>query len=542
MKKFKYVSLFAGIGGFDYALNHLGGKCVMASEIDVYANQAYELLYGYETVGDITKIAAEDVPDHDVLVGGFPCQAFSVAGRRLGFEDTRGTLFFEVARIAAVKKPKIIFLENVKGLVSHDGGRTLDVIAQTINDLGYALDFNVLNSKFYGVPQNRERIFLVAARDMDHQDWILPAKMGVVGKAKKRISALGIKTFNFDWPTNNTVTTKLLDILEDTVDEKYYLSDEKTTKLLTQLRDRSQLKGEPPLPLNIVSRGAESRGDGIAYCLKGIEGGSSKQHLLEPFIVDTRQHIDGARAYHDAVPTLTGTDYKEPKQVAIPQDLDSDINVVGRLDEINGHDLCKRVYGSDGVSPTIPTGSSGNTMPKIAVQMNRSEIFKQMDVSHCLMARDHKGYGNQEMTGIIEQVRPCLTPDRVEKRQNGRRFKEDGEEMFTLTAQDIHGVAIRKVGQLPSDPSQTGSVYDPQGIAPTHMRQHGNAVTKIISPKWRIRKLIPLECFRLQGFQDEQFFKLQAAGISDTQLYKMAGNAVTINVVEAIGERMVRML
>src|SRR5690606_25435908 len=142
MTKFNYVSLFSGIGGFEQALNELGGNCVLASEIDKFANQAYEALYGHPTAGDITAIAAEDVPDHDVLVGGFPCQAFSVAGKRGGFEDARGTLFFEVARIAATKQPRVLLLENVKGLVSHDKGRTLDTIVQTLNDIGYTVDFN----------------------------------------------------------------------------------------------------------------------------------------------------------------------------------------------------------------------------------------------------------------------------------------------------------------------------------------------------------------------------------------------------------------
>ena len=163
-KKFKYVSLFSGIGGFEQALNKLGGTCVMASEIDKFAEQAYQAIYGHATVGDITKVKAEDVPDHDLLVGGFPCQSFSLAGKRKGFEDTRGTMFFEIARIVSVKKPKILLLENVKGLVNHGKGRTLDTMIEILNEIGYVVDFNVLNSKFFGVPQNRERVFIVAIR------------------------------------------------------------------------------------------------------------------------------------------------------------------------------------------------------------------------------------------------------------------------------------------------------------------------------------------------------------------------------------------
>lgn len=352
---FKYVSLFSGIGGFEQALNKLGGVCVMASEIDKFANQAYEVLYGHKTVGDVTKIEAADVPDHDLLVGGFPCQAFSVAGKRLGFEDTRGTLFFEMARIAKAKKPKAILAENVKGLVSHDKGRTLNVIIQTLCDIGYTVDFNVLNSKYFGVPQNRERIFIVAVRDdlITPEPWHIEGT-NVVAKGKRRISQIdGIKTFNFDWPSQEKVTVRLRDILEQDVDERYYLSEEKTVKLVEQLEEQ--------------------------------------EYSWE--------------------------------------------------DEF---------------------------------RIRREE----------------------------QEIRPVLTPDRMNKRQNGRRFKDDGEESFTLTAQDRHGVAIG----------------NPQ--------------------KYRIRKLTPRECFRLQGFPDSEFDKLAAAGISNSQLYKMAGNAVTVNVIDAIGRRL----
>lgn len=239
---FNYVSLFSGIGGFEQALNKLGGTCVMASEIDKYANQSYEILYGHPTVGDVTNIAAEDVPDHDLLVGGFPCQAFSVAGKRLGFDDTRGTLFFEIARIAKVKRPKALLLENVKGLISHDKGKTLDTIIQTLADIGYTVDFTVLNSKYFGVPQNRERIFIIAVRDdlIEQQPWQVEGS-NVVAKGKRRISEIeGVKTFNFDWPAQEEVATRLRDILEENVDEKFYLSEEKTAKLVAQLEERTE--------------------------------------------------------------------------------------------------------------------------------------------------------------------------------------------------------------------------------------------------------------------------------------------------------------
>src|SRR5690625_4442727 len=175
MTAFNYVSLFSGIGGFEQALNKLGGTCVFASEFDKFATQSYTALYGDDHLhGDITKIEAEEIPEHDLLVGGFPCQSFSVAGKRKGFEDTRGTLFFDIARIAAEKRPKALLLENVKGLVNHDKGNTLDVMIETLNEIGYVVDLDEIGSKYFGVPQNRERIFIVAIREdlIEQEEWL----------------------------------------------------------------------------------------------------------------------------------------------------------------------------------------------------------------------------------------------------------------------------------------------------------------------------------------------------------------------------------
>src|SRR5699024_1911907 len=288
-----YASLFAGIGGFEQALNKIGGTCVFASEIDRFAQRAYEALYGEKPKGDITEIESEDVPDHDLLVGGFPCQAFSVAGRREGFEDTRGTLFFDIARIAEEKQPKALLLENVKGLVNHDKGNTLDTMIRALNDIGYIVDFDVLNSKYFGVPQNRERIFIVAIREdlIDEEDWIYTKGQTIVPKGKRRINGWA-KTFNFDFPNSETkydhytkserdriraakrilddeeaseqrkknakerieelskvvekyvhlkpkVTTRLRDILETNVDEKYYLDEKKAEELVAKLEERT---------------------------------------------------------------------------------------------------------------------------------------------------------------------------------------------------------------------------------------------------------------------------------------------------------------
>ena len=161
----RYFDMFAGIGGFRSGLEAVGGfECIGYCEIDPYARKAYEAIYdtrGEEYYGDATKIIPEQLPDFELLCGGFPFQSFSIAGARRGFEDTRGTLFFEVARIAAVKRPKYLYLENVPGLLNHDKGGTFKVILNTLDELGYDVAWQMLNSKDFGVPQSRKRVMLV---------------------------------------------------------------------------------------------------------------------------------------------------------------------------------------------------------------------------------------------------------------------------------------------------------------------------------------------------------------------------------------------
>lgn len=196
----KGIDLFCGIGGFHYAAKENSIEIVFASEIDKYAQEQYKINHGLEPFGDITKIDTTDIPEHDILFAGFPCQAFSIAGHRKGFNDTRGTLFFEIARILRAKKPKYFILENVKGLISHDNGNTLKTIENALYSLGYFLHIKVLNAKYFGVPQNRERLFIVGFRNKDDYN-------------------------NFKFPNNKVVNKCVSDILEDEQDvaEKYYI-------------------------------------------------------------------------------------------------------------------------------------------------------------------------------------------------------------------------------------------------------------------------------------------------------------------------------
>lgn len=199
MEQFTYIDLFSGIGGFHTAAEALGGTCLFASEIDVEARKAYHANYGLMPQGDITTIPTDQIPDHDVLFAGFPCQPFSIIGKRLGFDDIRGTLFFEIARILRAKKPTMFMLENVKQLSRHNHGKTLETILGTLRDLGYSVYWDILNALDFGLPQKRERTIIVGF--LDHN-----------------------VAFSFPQPLPQG---NLEDILEsdDAVDERYFASE-----------------------------------------------------------------------------------------------------------------------------------------------------------------------------------------------------------------------------------------------------------------------------------------------------------------------------
>ena len=425
----KFLDLFAGIGGFRFGMESAGHECVGFCEIDKDARASYKAIHnteGERELHDITAVSDESIRGFgsvDVICGGFPCQAFSIAGHRRGFEDTRGTLFFEICRFASILRPKYLFLENVRGLLNHDGGAIFETIIRTLDGLGYDVEWQVLNSKNFGVPQNRERVFIIGHLRGERTRNVFPLS----GESEQ--------------------------------------SDCQQSKI--------EIVGNTKNP-NGTSQGTGS----VVYDSNGLIG------------------------------TLCARDYKEPKQVAIP----------------------------------------------------------------------------------------VLTPDRTEKWQNGRRFKTDGEPMFTLTAQDRHGVVVenkvKQVGNLIDTESfggnpHRGRVYDISGISPclncmgggglepkirvkeatsqgyaeteigdSVNLSHPNSKTRrgrvgkqiantlltgesqgVVEPDFRIRKLTPRECWRLQGFPDWAFDKAQEVN-SNSQLYKQAGNSVTVNVIEVIAREL----
>ena len=200
-KTLTIIDLFAGVGGIRLGFEKVfkaKSKFVFSSEIDKHAQNTYFQNFNDVPHGDITEISEKDIPNHDIILAGFPCQAFSIAGNRKGFEDTRGTLFFDVARIAKYHKPKVLFLENVKGFVGHDKGNTFKTVKKTLEDMGYKVFSQILNSKDYGIPQNRERIYIVAFLD---------------------------NSIEFTFPKKIDNCKKIQDCLLDVVDDKYYYNN-----------------------------------------------------------------------------------------------------------------------------------------------------------------------------------------------------------------------------------------------------------------------------------------------------------------------------
>lgn len=211
-KEFTFIDLFAGIGGFRLALEKLGGKCVFSSEKDKYAQKTYSANFDEIPSGNIKKIENEDIPEHDVLCAGFPCQSFSISGKQKGFEDTRGTLFYEIARIADFHKPKVLLLENVRNLVRHNNGKTFKVMKDIIEEMGYEFHYEVLNASKYGIPQSRKRVFMIGLnKEYNYSDFNFPAP------TKERVSLKDIllpnklteeyvKDVEVEWKKNKQTT------------------------------------------------------------------------------------------------------------------------------------------------------------------------------------------------------------------------------------------------------------------------------------------------------------------------------------------------
>jgi DNA (cytosine-5)-methyltransferase 1 len=362
----KFIELFAGIGGFRIGLERAGHQCVWANEFQPKAASIYEHNFKHAPdTRDIRSILPEEIPETDLLVGGFPCATFSVAGRRTGFStsDTRGTLFFEICRILGDKRIPYFFLENVKGLLNHDGGRTFAVILASLDELGYDVQWECVNSKNFGVPQNRERVFIVG-----------------------------------------------------------------------------NLRGNPRPKVFPLGR-----------CLAENAGS------------DKKTSTEGERIFSSYLPTLDAHYYK-----------------------------------GGGTRAVIDEGEYNETTESIRSTQWRRTHFRDVKGDYVPTLTANMGTGGNNVP-YIGEVRAVLTPDRKEKRQNGRRIKDHNDPAFTLTAQDRHGVAV------------------------------GN----------NLRKLTPLECERLQSLPDNwtKWYK-DGSLVGDAQRYERCGRSVTVNVIYEIAKRL----
>ena len=361
-----FLDFFAGVGGFRKGMEMAGHECLGHCEWDKFANMSYNEIHQpkeSEWSGtDIRNVRANELPRADVWCFGFPCQDISVAGKQIGFNGKRSSLFFTVTKLIRdteeENKPSILFIENVKNLLSVNGGTDFLKLLIELDEIGYDAEWQVLNSKNFRVPQNRERVFIIGH---------------IRGRSRREVFPIR--------GNNQEIDIKQIG---NTVDTGNW---------------------------NNPQRGRVYLSDGICPALNCMRGGG-----LEPKVL-----------------------------------------LLGNVNP-SGNGMNGQVYDSEGLSPTVTT---------------------------------NKGEGSKIM------VRAVLTPNRVNKRQNGRRFKENGEPMFTLTSQDRHGVEIRD----------------------------------------RIRKLTPKECWRLQGWKDEDFEKA-AKVCSDSQLYKQAGNGVTVTVIHEIAKRL----
>lgn len=233
----KVVSLFSGIGGFEegFKRTSIPYEVVLASEIDIHARKSYLANFPDTPLfSDVTKIPTSSIPDHDILVAGFPCQPFSIAGEMKGFLDTRGTLFFEVVRFLEAKHPKYILLENVKNLTSHDQGRTFETIIKTLNSLGYTVDFSVINSSESGCPQSRERIYIVGIFNQRPSSVLRDIRSKRIDQIKKKMSYQGFDFFSS--MQFNNIQLYLIDILDEKIDSRCYITNPQIQEFLSQLR------------------------------------------------------------------------------------------------------------------------------------------------------------------------------------------------------------------------------------------------------------------------------------------------------------------
>lgn len=574
-----FIDICSGIGGFRSALEMNGHNCLAFAEIDKYAKQSYRAIYdteGEDELDDITAITDEHFRLYrgqcDIITGGFPCQAFSIAGNRRGFDDTRGTIFFHIARAIKEIQPSYVLLENVKGLFSHDKGRTFGTIIQALDELGYVTEWGLFNSKYWGVPQNRERVYILVTRKDKFKGPVL-----------------------FDLLKQQTeVTTRLIDVLEDEVDEKYYLSDEKTKKLTLNINvqmdnEKSTVPVLTPDRLNKRQNGRRFKEDGkpmFTLTSQDRHGIAVREATKQGYAL--AEQGDSVNVSYPTSKTRRGRVGKQVAQTLQAGEVNQGvvINPFKNKTEYGWH-FEQAVYDPQGITRTVKANGGSGNIPKTIegnqavvigggfddkeIERNTFEILQtlQKEIGEKEIAewrsrildtfqqeeilrqdvyekgldieQDEKKFERKEQSCECEvKNRTFDKQERMREMPIDKEFRcsSHGRESIQQFARELTSV----MQKLSHETSQEKSLYrlrkTTQGIR--LLRKALSEIQEIWRSSLheiqtiRIRKLVPIETWRLQGFTDEQFYKAKDSGVSNSQLYKQAGNSVSVPVVDAI--------
>lgn len=522
MNKLRLLSLFSGIGAFEKALTNIGinYELVGFSEIDKYAINSYCAIHRVDkmiNLNDVSKINVESLPkDIDMITHGSPCQDYSLAGKGEGGDKgsgTRSSLMWYSIEIIKHCKPKYVIWENVKNVLSKKHKHNFEQYLKDLEVLGYTNYYQVLNAKNYGIPQNRERIYCIS----------------ILGEHKSYI-----------FPNSKELTIRLKDILEETVDEKYYLSEKVQSrfKLTKEIKEENNIIGTTAPDFRTIGQ------RDLVYNKEGIMG------------------------------SLVATDYKQPKQILELEE--PKIKQLGNVVHTGNWSNPQRgrVYSADGISPSLNTVSGGGLEPKIVVD-NEPKIITEK-VKQIVKVRKYPvdieklkkilKESKKEVNLTIHDISDIL---RVNITTVEHWFRND--DCFSIPSKDIwfdlkdllriktdeFDKAITEFEYKENEYDMSNRVYNIEGISPTLTATGESGAKKIkipqatkkgyiemdlggdkrvieTEPKIRIRKLTPLECWRLMGFSDEDFYKAQSIPTSNTQLYKQAGNSIVVNVLEEI--------
>lgn len=569
----KVFEAFSGIGTQRMALRNLGieHEVVAIAEIDKFAIKSYEAIHGeVNNLGDISKIDTKDIPDHDLFTYSFPCQDISVAGKGLGLDegsDTRSGLLWECQKVIAVKKPKYLLLENVKNLVGKKHKHNFDKWLEWLSELGYTNYWQVLNAKDYGIPQNRERVFVVS----------------ILGNHEP-----------YKFPEPVELELRLKDALEDEVDEKFYLSEEKTQQLVTTISEkhseqtavkmnRNEVKDEQDIASTLLARDYKGFGNqdmtGVVepnvLTPKRTEYGKAiRKDYEKGLIKESRHNMTEMRPRTDGVSNTLTTVLKdnyvaEPKAKRIGGIFDSD----GKTHQAGA------IWDKEGLSPTLDTMQGGWRQPSVVVDNSDIKPIKNEVVPEVIGGIGEKNFGSQFRQGNrvydVNKIATALTASPVGNAGGHTPLYAD-KEILTKNATDSKEVVIgASRGRNPENPSDrtVGSpteqrleinkqgtsntittvqkdnyVVEPLGTLAAHNSDkfgtgYMDDVSKtlkankhdisVLYNNFRIRKLTPLECWRLMGCTDEDFHKAEQVN-SNSQLYKQAGNAIVVDVLEGI--------